>query len=88
VTNNWQQQVQQMVDKGKQDAAGMVASGEMIIDAEPKKGFLRIKLRNVQPPHMVEQLTNLFCIVLAKGGAMFNLQVKQRVKNSEETEGG
>jgi len=85
MTNDWQQQLQQMVEQGKQSTASMVAGGEMIIDADPEQGFLRVKLRNVQPPPMISQLTSAFCLVLAQGGAMFNLVVKQHIRETQET---
>jgi hypothetical protein len=88
MTNNFNQQMQQMVDKGKQQTAGLVASGQMIIDADPEQGFFRVKLINVQPPEMTGQLTSVFCTVLAKGGAMFNIQTKQRVKQKKEEANG
>lgn len=84
MTNDWQQQMQQMVEQGKQNAAGMVAGGEMIIDADPEQGFLRVKLRNVQPPQMASHLASAFCLVLANGGAMFNLVVKQHIREKKE----
>jgi len=83
MTNNWQQQMQQVVEQGKQSAAGMVAGGEIIIDADPGQGFLRVKLRNVQPPQMAAHLTSAFCAVLANGGVMFNLQVKQHIRETQ-----
>ena len=48
--NNHEQQTKQMIEQGKQMTAGFVSSGEMVIDADPEKGFFRVKLRNVQPP--------------------------------------
>ncbi len=84
MNSNWQQQMQHLVDKGRQGAAGLVTGGEMVIDADPEQGFFRVKLHNVQPPHMVGQLTTAFCLVLANGGAMFNLVVKQRVRQPQE----
>ena len=84
MTNDWQQQMQQMVEQGKQSAAGMVTGGEMIIDADPERGFFRVKLRNVQPPQMAAHLASAFCAVLANGGAMFNLQIKQHIREAQE----
>lgn len=82
---DWQQQVQQIVEQGKKSAVGMVGAGEMLIDADPSSGFLRVKLRNVQPPEIIPQLVSGFCYVLATGGTMFNLQVKQHIRESEES---
>jgi hypothetical protein len=81
MTENWQEQAKKMVEQGKQAAAGFVSGGEMIIDADPEKGFFRVKLRNVNPPETIPQITTGFCWLLANGAAMINLQVKQHVEN-------
>ncbi len=81
MTENWQEQAKKMVEQGKQATAGFVNGGEMIIDADPEKGFFRVKLRNVNPPETVPQITTGFCWLLTNGAAMLNLQVKQHVEN-------
>ena len=80
MNENWQEQTKQMVEQGKQAAAGFVSGGEMIIDADPEKGFFRVKLRNVNPPETIPQITTGFCWLLTNGAAMLNLQVKQHVE--------
>lgn len=85
MTTDWQQQTQHIVEQGRQSATGMVSSGEMLIDADPGNGFFRVKLRNVQPAEIVPQLISGFCYVVANGGAMFNLQVKQHLRQPRET---
>jgi hypothetical protein len=80
MTENWQEQAKKMVEQGKQAAAGFVSGGEMIIDADPEKGFLRVKLRNIQPPQAIPQITTGFCWLLMNGATMLNLQVKQHVE--------
>jgi len=82
MTENWEQQTKQMIEQGRQAAAGLVSGGEMIIDADPEKGFFRVKLRNVQPPQAIPQMTTGFCWLLANGAAMLNLQVKQHIEIS------
>jgi len=82
-----QKEVQQMVEQARQMTAGQYA-GELWIDASPKEGFIRIKLRNIQPPEVMPQLISGFCYVLANGGAMFNLQVKQHVREAEGADSG
>jgi hypothetical protein len=72
-----------MVEQGRQAASGMVSGGDMVIDADPGNGFFRVKLLNVQPPEMIPQLVGGFCYVLSNGGAMFNLRVKQHVRQPE-----
>lgn len=81
MNENWQEQAKKMVEQGKQAAAGFVSGGEMIIDADPEKGFFRVKLRNVNPPETIAQITTGFCWLLTNGAAMLNLQVKQHVEN-------
>jgi hypothetical protein len=81
MTENWQEQAKKMVEQGKQAAAGFVSGGEMIIDADPEKGFFRVKLRNVNPTDAIPQITTGFCWLLTNGAAMLNLQVKQHVEN-------
>jgi len=80
MTENWEQQTKQMIEQGKQAAAGLVSGGEMIIDSDPEKGFFRVKLRNIQPPQATLQVTMGFCWMLTNGAAMLNLQVKQHVE--------
>ena len=80
MTENWEQQTKQMIEQGKQAAAGFVSGGEMIIDADPEEGFFRVKLRNIQPPQATPQVTMGFCWMLTNGAAMLNLQVKQHIK--------
>jgi hypothetical protein len=86
MTNNWEEQTKQMVEQGKQAAAGLISGGEMLIDVDPEIGFFRVKIRNVQPPQALPQVTMGFCWVLQNGAAMFNLQVKQHVSRREEKE--
>jgi len=87
MTKEQNNQLNQMINQGKQQVAGMVKGGEMLIDAEPESGFFRVKLKNVQPPEMVITLTSTFCLVLASGGSMFGLQVKQYIRKRKEADG-
>jgi hypothetical protein len=80
MNENWQEQAKKMVEQGKQAAVGFVSGGEMVIDADPEKGFFRVKLRNVNPPETIPQITTGFCWLLTNGAAMLNLQVKQFVE--------
>ena len=79
MTENWEEQTKQMIEQGRQAAAGLVSGGEMIIDADPEKGFFRVKLRNIQPSQATPQVTMGFCWMLTKGAAMLNLQAKQHI---------
>lgn len=85
MTDDWQQQAQRMVEQGRQMAGGAVSGGDMVIDADPGNGFFRVKLVNVQPPEMIPQLVGGFCYVLSNGGAIFNLRVKQHVRQGGES---
>jgi hypothetical protein len=80
MTENYEEQAKQMIEKGKQATAAFIKGGEMIIDADPEKGFFRIKLRNIQPPEATSQLTAGYCLMLENFAAMCNLQVKQYVE--------
>jgi len=80
MTENLEQQTNHMIEQGKQAAAGLVSGGEVIIDADPEKGFFRVKLRNIQPPQATPQITTGFCWLLTNGAAMLNLQVKQHIE--------
>ncbi len=82
MTENWQEQAKKMVEQGKQAAAGFVSGGEMIIDADPEKGFFRVKLRNVNPPETVPQITTGFCWLLANGAAKGRPGTEQRCTRS------
>jgi hypothetical protein len=76
-TNNWQGQMDDIVQQGRQMSAGFVNGGEMLIEADPEKGALRIKLRGIQPAEVRPQLVQTACWVLSNVASMFNLQVKQ-----------
>jgi hypothetical protein len=88
MNDNLQQQAKQMVEQGKQMAAGLVSGGEMVIDADPEKGFFRVKLRDIQPPEAIPQIITGFCWLLTNGAAMLNLQVKQHVEKQGEKNNG
>ena len=83
MTEDLEQQTKQMIEQGRQASAGLVSGGEMIIDADPDKGFFRVKLRNIQPPPATPQITTGFCWLLANGAAMLNLQVKQHIETQD-----
>jgi hypothetical protein len=84
MTNDWQQQAQELVKRGRQMTAGMVSGGEILIDADPENGFFRVRVRNVQPAGLTPQLVKGFCYILANGATMLNLTVKQRMTEPGE----
>ncbi len=84
MTSDLQRQTEQMIEQGKQKTAGIIAGGEMIIDADPQTGFFRVRIKNVQPPQAMPQLTAGFCFVLASAGQMYNLKIKQHIRQPGE----
>ena len=65
MTNNFQEQVRQMG-----------ASGEMLIDADPVKGFFIVKLRNIQPENALPEFTKGIVDAISFLGKSLNLTVK------------
>ncbi len=86
--NNWDEQTKQIVEQGKQASAGLISGGELIIDADPEKGFLRIKLRNIKPSVTIPQIITGFCWLLTNSAAMLNLQVKQHIEGKGRDKDG
>jgi hypothetical protein len=87
VTSEWQEQAQKMMQQGRQMADGIVSSGDMVIDADPENGFFRVKLCNIDPPSAIPQITSGFCLALVNVAAMFNMRVKQHVRQAKEEMG-
>ena len=81
MTNSWEEQTKRIVEQGKQASAGLINGGELVIDADPEKGFLRVKLRNVNPPETIPQITTGFCWLLTNSAAMLNLHVKKHIEH-------
>lgn len=81
MNENWQEQTKNMVEQGKQMAAGLVAGGEMLVEVDPERGFFKVKLRNVNPPGAVPQLTTGFCWLLENSAKMFNLGFRKYIEN-------
>ena len=55
----------------------MGASGEMLIDADPAKGFFRVKLRNIQPQNALPEFTKGIITAVSFCGKSLNLTVKE-----------
>jgi hypothetical protein len=72
--NNFQEQVRQMG-----------ASGEMLIDADPAKGFFRVKLRNIQPENALPEFTKGMVDAISFLGKSLNLTVKQYTAEKGES---
>jgi len=71
------------VEQGKRENTGLIDAGELVIDANPEKGFLRIKLRNVRPLGMVPQIITGFTWLLTNSTTMLNLHVKRHIECKE-----
>lgn len=82
MTDNYDEQAKQMMDKGRQAMSGVIKGGEMIIDSDPEKGFFRVKLRNIDPPAITSQITEGYCLMLENFAIMCNLQITRYVEKS------
>ena len=66
-------------------ARQMGASGEILIDADPAKGFFRVKLRNIQPEQALPQFTKGIVDAISFLGKSLNLTVKEYIAKEEES---
>ena len=74
-----------MINNFQDQARQMGASGEMLIDADPAKGFFRVKLRNIQPEQALPQFTKGIIDAISFLGKSLNLTVKEHVAGEEES---
>ncbi len=74
-----------MINNFQQQARQMGAGGEMLIDADPVKGFFRVKLRNIQPEHALPQFTKGIVEAISFLGRSLNLTVKEHVAGEGES---
>ena len=75
-------QASQATELMRQAATSRGVSGKLSIDANPKEGFLRLKLvdiANFDPA----QLINAFTYVLSEACKSFNLEVKTHIQQGE-----
>ena len=73
-----------MINNFQEQAKQMGASGEILIDADPAKGFFRVKLRNIQPEHATPQFTKGIVEALSFLAKSMNLTVKEYIAGEEE----
>ncbi len=73
-----------MINNFQEQARQMGTSGEMLIDADPNKGFFRVKLRNIQPEHAAPQFTKGIVDAISFLGKSMNLTVKEYIAGEEE----
>ncbi|MFA5308420.1 MAG: hypothetical protein WC370_02910 [Dehalococcoidales bacterium] len=74
-----------MINNFQEQARQMGAGGEMLIDADPAKGFFRVKLRNIQPVNAVPQFTKGIVEAISFLGKSMNLTVKEYIAGEEES---
>jgi hypothetical protein len=76
-----------MFNQFQEQARQMGTSGEMLIDADPAKGFFRVKLRNIQPENAAPQFTKGIVEALSFLAKSMNLTVKEYIAGEEEPNG-
>jgi len=74
-----------MINNFQEQAKQMGANGEILIDADPAKGFFRVKLRNIQPEQALPQFTRGIIDAISFLGKSLNLTVKEHVAGEEES---
>jgi len=74
-----------MINNFQEQARQMGAGGEMLIDADPAKGFFRVKLRNILPENAVPQFTKGIVDAISFLGKSMNLTVKEHVAEEGES---
>jgi hypothetical protein len=73
-----------MINNFQEQARQMGAGGEMLIDADPTKGFFRVKLRNIQPENAAPQFTKGIVEAISFLGKSMNLTVKEYIEDEGE----
>jgi hypothetical protein len=74
-----------MINNFQEQARQMGAGGEMLIDADPAKGFFRVKLRNIQPENAAPQFTKGIVEAISFLGKSMNLTVKEHIAGEEDS---
>jgi len=72
-----------MINQFQEQIKQMGAGGEIIIDADPEKGFFRVKLMKVKPEHAVAQFTKGIVDAVAFLGKSMNFTIKQQITEKE-----
>jgi len=75
-----------MINNFQEQARQMGAGGEMLIDADPAKGFFRVKLRNIQPENAAPQFTKGIVDAISFLGKSMNLTVKEYTAGERESQ--
>ena len=74
-----------MINNFQEQAKAMGAGGEMLIDADPEKGFFRVKIRNIRPEHALPQFTKGIVDAISFLGKSMNLTVKEHIAEEGES---
>ena len=74
-----------MINNFQEQSRQMGASGEMLIDADPMKGFFRVKLRNIQPEKALPEFTKGIVDAISFLGKSLNLTVKEYTAKEGES---
>ena len=74
-----------MINNFQEQARQMGAGGEMLIDADPVKGFFRVKLRNIQPADALPEFTKGIVSAVSFCGKSLNLTVKEHIAEEGES---
>ena len=76
-----------MIRKGQEQSAGLVESGQLLIDVEPERQRARIVLRNVKPEAAGPQVLNFLTMILSVGAQMMRIEPMQRSHGAQEQGG-
>jgi len=74
-----------MINNFQEQAKQMGAGGEILIDADPAKGFFRVKLRNIQPANALPEFTKGIVSAVSFCGKSLNLTVKEHIAEEGES---
>ena len=74
-----------MINNFQEQAKQMGAGGEMLIDADPVKGFFRVKLRRIQPENSLPEFTKAIISAVSFCGKSLNLTVKEYTAGEKES---
>ena len=64
----------EMIKQGQVQSAGLVDSGQLLINVEPEHLRARIVLRNVNPEESASQVLNFLITILTVGAQMVRLE--------------
>ena len=77
----------EMIKQGQEQSAGLVESGQLLINVEPENLRARIILRNVKPEESAPQVLNFLTMVLTVGAQMMRLEPINSSHSTQEQGG-